>query len=61
VVYEELVTEDGYRRAVLGVLEHLGLDASEVTTLPPPRTCRQSDELNEHWAARYTSERTASK
>jgi LPS sulfotransferase NodH len=28
-----------------------------VTTLPAPRTHRQSDELNEAWVARYTSER----
>jgi trehalose 2-sulfotransferase len=57
VVYEDFVTEDGYRRAVLGVLEHLGLDPSEVTTPPPRRTHRQSDELNEAWVARYASER----
>ena len=57
VVYEDLVTEKGYRRAILGVLEHLGLDAGEVTAIPPPRTRRQSDGLNEAWVARYTSER----
>jgi trehalose 2-sulfotransferase len=57
VVYEELVAEDGYRCAVLGVLQHLGLDTSGITTLPPPRTHRQSDALNEAWVVRYTSER----
>jgi LPS sulfotransferase NodH len=31
VVYEELVTEDGYRRAVLGVLKHLRLDTRGIT------------------------------
>jgi LPS sulfotransferase NodH len=59
VLYEELVTEDGYRRTVLGVLEHLGLDTSGVKTLPPPRTHRQADELNDAWVVRYTSERRA--
>jgi trehalose 2-sulfotransferase len=59
VVYEELVTEDGYRRAVLGVLEHLGLDTRGITAPPSPRTHRQSDELNEAWVVRYTSERLA--
>jgi LPS sulfotransferase NodH len=59
VLYEELVTEDGYRRTVLGVLEHLGLDTSGVKTLPPPRTHRQADKLNDAWVVRYTSERRA--
>jgi hypothetical protein len=30
-----------------------------ITTPPPPRTHRQSDELNEAWVVRYTSERRA--
>jgi trehalose 2-sulfotransferase len=57
VVYEELVTEDGYRRAVLGVLVHLGLDTRGITAPPPRRTQQQSDELNEAWVVRYTSAR----
>jgi trehalose 2-sulfotransferase len=61
VIYEELVTEDGYVHAVLGVLEHLGLDTRGITAPPPPRTHRQSDELNEAWVARYTSERWESR
>jgi LPS sulfotransferase NodH len=57
VVYEELVTEDGYCCAVLGVLEHLGVETRGITAPPPPRTHRQADELNEAWVERFTSER----
>jgi LPS sulfotransferase NodH len=59
VVYEELVSDVGYRSAVLGVLEHLGLGSRGIAAPPQPRTHRQSDELNEAWVERYTSERWA--
>jgi LPS sulfotransferase NodH len=57
VVYEELVADGGLERAVLGILDHLGLDAGGLTGLPRPRTHRQSDDLNEVWVARYIAER----
>lgn len=58
VVYEELTSEDGYRQAVFGVLDHLGLNTGGITDPPPARTHRQSDDLNEAWVERYLSERT---
>jgi LPS sulfotransferase NodH len=57
VVYEELITEDGYLRAILAVLDHLGLHTDGIVDPPPARTHRQSDDLNEAWVARYTAER----
>jgi LPS sulfotransferase NodH len=56
VVYEDVVADGGLERAVLGVLDHLGLDGRGVD-IPRPRTHRQSDDLNEAWVARYTDER----
>ena len=57
VVYEDLVSEDGYRQSIVGVLDHLGLDADGLTDPPPRRTHRQADDLNEAWVARYAAER----
>jgi LPS sulfotransferase NodH len=56
VAYEDLVAEAGYERTVLGALQHLGVDTSEIV-VPPPRTHRQADELNEAWVDRYRSDR----
>jgi hypothetical protein len=49
------VSDDEPRQAVR---DHLGLDTGGLTGLPGPRTHRQSDDLNEAWAARYTEERS---
>lgn len=54
VVYEDLVTPHGYETAVRGALDHLGVDQPAV--LPPPRTHKQADDLNEDWANRYIAE-----
>jgi trehalose 2-sulfotransferase len=57
VVYEDFVTEAGYERTLRGIAAHLGLDDAELQ-IPPPRTLRQSDRVNESWLARYRDERT---
>jgi LPS sulfotransferase NodH len=46
---------DRARQAVLAVLDHLGIDTAGVV-VPPPRTDRQADELNEAWVTRYRTE-----
>ena len=51
VVYEDLVTPDGYENALRGILDHLGVDQPDA--LPPPRTRQQADDLNEDWVNRY--------
>ena len=56
VVYEDLVSEEGYEQTVRGVLRHLGLPSAGFR-VPGPRTKRQSDELNDAWVARFTQER----
>jgi LPS sulfotransferase NodH len=53
VVYEDLLTDDGYEKAVRDVLEHLELDLPGDVGVPRPRTRRQSDDVNEAWVARY--------
>jgi len=55
VVYEDLVTADGYETAIRGVLRHLGVDDS--VAIPPQRTTRQADALNDEWAERFLAER----
>jgi hypothetical protein len=37
-------------------LDHLGIDATGVE-VPPPRTDRQADDLNEVWLTRYRAEK----
>ena len=56
VVYEELANPEAYERSVRDVLEQLGLD-SRFAQIPPPRTRRQADDVNEAWVSRYLSER----
>jgi LPS sulfotransferase NodH len=56
VVYEDLVDQEGYRDVIQGTLESLGLDKK--ITIPPPRTRRPSDELNDAWVDRFMKERT---
>ena len=60
VVYEDLITEDGYRRAILGVLEHLGLDTG--TSRPLRILARTGSQTagSTRPGLRYTSERPAS-
>lgn len=57
VVYEDLVSTDGYERTIRGVLDHLEVEIPADVALAP-RTMKQSDEINEDWVARYTAERT---
>lgn len=52
VVYEELDTVDGYRAAVNGVAEHLGVELDEAS-LPRPRSRRQADDVNDDWRRQY--------
>jgi len=54
VWYEDLLTDDGYRTSVLGVLRHLGLDGR--AEISPPRTKRQADGLNAEWVDRFLGE-----
>ena len=56
VHYEDLVDPAGYEATVRAVLAHLGLDDPDLA-VPPPRTRRQADPLNEQWARRYEAER----
>jgi LPS sulfotransferase NodH len=56
VVYEDLVSPDGYGPAVRGVLGYLGLDASRAE-VPRPRTTRQAGHLSDEWAERFRRER----
>lgn len=54
VLYEDLLTPDGFYREVRAVLRHLGLpDGIEV---PPPTTHRLADELSDEWASRFVEE-----
>jgi trehalose 2-sulfotransferase len=57
VVYEDLVDPAIYADTVRSVLVHLGLDDPDdpAIAIPPPRTHRQSDSLNDDWVYRYTS------
>jgi LPS sulfotransferase NodH len=57
VAYEDLVTEEGYGPAIRGVLEHLEVDAQ--VAIPPPRTARRADDLNEEWIRRFRAEADA--
>jgi len=58
VVYEDLADPATYDATVRGVLEHLGVDAGDVT-IPPPPTRRQADDVNDDWVRRYQAERRA--
>jgi LPS sulfotransferase NodH len=58
VVYEELSSPDGYEQTIRGLLAHLGLDDYR-GPIPAPRTRRQSNDLNEAWAAAYLADRTS--
>jgi trehalose 2-sulfotransferase len=51
VVYEDLLTSEGYEKAVRGVLHHLGLN--DTGPVPPPRTHRQADHINDDWVERF--------
>lgn len=51
VVYEDLVTDEGYHAAVQGILGHLELDDRVV--VPKPRTQRQADDISEAWVERF--------
>lgn len=58
VVYEDLASSTGYEPTMRRVLAHLGLPAV-AQAISPPRTRRQSNELNDQWLARYLAERDA--
>ncbi len=51
VVYEDLVTDEGYHAAVQGILGHLELDDRVV--IPEPRTQRQADDTSDEWVERF--------
>jgi trehalose 2-sulfotransferase len=51
VVYEDLLTDEGYHAAVQGILAHLELDDRVV--IPRPRTRRQADDISEGWIERF--------
>jgi LPS sulfotransferase NodH len=57
VLYEELVSSDGFEASTRRILRHLQLD--DGVTIPPPRTSRQADDLNEEWIARFLAEARA--
>jgi LPS sulfotransferase NodH len=67
VVYEDLVDPATHADTVRSVLDHLGVldelgptgagDARGAVAIPPPRTNRQSDALNDDWFRRYVSTR----
>ena len=59
VVYEDLLTDDGYENALRGILRHLGVDDADVR-VPPRRTHRQTDTINEQWVERYLQDRADS-
>ena len=54
VVYEDLVAPGGYELTVRTVLRHLDLD--DTVEIPPPRTHRQADHVNDAWMDRFLSE-----
>lgn len=57
IVYEDLVDPARYPDAIRAALTYLGIDDTEIA-VPPPRTHRQADELNDEWAKRYTTDRS---
>jgi LPS sulfotransferase NodH len=56
VYYEDLVDPDRYAQTVRAALAHLGVDSPDVP-IPPPRTLRQADAVNDEWARRYEADR----
>jgi trehalose 2-sulfotransferase len=54
--YEDLVDPDRYAPAVRAALAHLGVDLPDLP-IPPPRTLRQADAVNDEWARRYEADR----
>lgn len=52
VVYEDLVTPEGYGAVLDGVARHLGVEPADVP-IPPPRSRRQADHVNDEWRQRY--------
>jgi trehalose 2-sulfotransferase len=56
LIYEDLVTDDGYEHAIRAVIGHLQIEAPDVV-VPNRRTHRQADELTEEWVVRYEADR----
>ncbi|MEY2461274.1 MAG: Stf0 sulfotransferase, partial [Acidimicrobiaceae bacterium] len=56
VVYEDLLTDDGYERALRGILRHLDVDDADLR-MPVPRSHRQADAISDQWVERYLRER----
>jgi LPS sulfotransferase NodH len=54
VLYEDLLSDDGYRASVAAILSHLGLESD--IEIPAPRTLRQADRINEAWTQRFLAE-----
>jgi LPS sulfotransferase NodH len=58
VVYEDLTSPEGYEPTIRTVLAHLGLN-DHTGPIPPPKTRRQSNDLNDAWVAAYLADKTA--
>jgi LPS sulfotransferase NodH len=56
LIYEDLVTDDGYEHAIRAVIGHLRIEAPDLV-VPNRRTHRQADELTEEWVVRYEADR----
>lgn len=56
VAYEDLAASDTYEQVVRSVLRHLDVDLT-IATVRPPRTERQSDDLNLEWCDRYRADK----
>jgi LPS sulfotransferase NodH len=56
VVYEDLLSSEGYENSVRGVLRHLDLD--DTVHVPAQRTHRQSDRINDDWVAWFLQEQS---
>jgi trehalose 2-sulfotransferase len=57
--YEDLVDPDRYEGVVRAALAHLGVHRADLP-VPPPRTSRQADALNDEWVRRYEADRGGS-
>jgi trehalose 2-sulfotransferase len=58
IIYEDLVSPEGYEPAINGVLAHLGFDEG-AAPVPAPMTRRQSNDLNEAWVTAYLADKAA--
>jgi len=57
VVYEDLMTTEGYEHTVRSVLAYLDLD--DTIEVPSPRAWRQADSINDEWVQQFQDWRTS--